>query len=82
MHKFTEHVTDLHNIARKVEIEFGNVNGALSQTLRKCADRLDEIGKGEINEQRIVMILCLHFFAKRSEIRPSPSLGLEDLFVL
>lgn len=52
MHKFTEHVTDLHNIARKVEIEFGNVNGTLSQTLRKCADRLDEMGKGEINEQR------------------------------
>lgn len=43
MNEYTDLVIALHDIARSVEIRFGQCQ--LSEDIRNCADRLHEIGE-------------------------------------
>ena len=43
MNNYSELVIELHNIASKVETTIGK--GQLSEDIRKCADRLHELGE-------------------------------------
>jgi hypothetical protein len=44
MNELDQVIIDLHNSARQVEEEFGQA-GAISDDIRKCADRLAEVIK-------------------------------------
>jgi hypothetical protein len=48
MNELTDAVMQLHNIARLIEKEIGT--GTLSETVRKCADDLNQLNKplGEV----------------------------------
>ncbi len=43
MNNYSELVIELHNIAREIEVTIGI--GQLSEDIRKCADRLHELGE-------------------------------------
>ena len=49
MNELDQCVIDLHDIARKLETKFLSA-GQLSEDIRRCADRLNDVIKEEVND--------------------------------
>jgi translation initiation factor 1 (eIF-1/SUI1) len=49
MSELDQCVIDLHDIARKLETAFA-ASGKISEDIRKCADRLNDVIKAKVND--------------------------------
>ena len=48
--RLLEAITSLHNVARVVAQDIGD--GKLSEDIRKCADRLNDVVKAELHTEK------------------------------